>query len=102
MATASSPIDPAAVREFATKVSRYFLDFLQTDFKKKQAPRRRVQLKTGAGFRSGVPLRKYDQFTRAVWTLLEKPVEEKLELRIRRGQFKAPVSFVLRDLIRQH
>jgi hypothetical protein len=39
---------------------------------------------------------------RAVWTLLEKPVEDKLELRIRRGQFQAPVSPILRDLIRQH
>jgi hypothetical protein len=39
---------------------------------------------------------------RAIWNLLEKPVEEKLELRIRRGQFKSPVSPILRDLIRQH
>lgn len=95
-------LDPVAVREFATKVSRYFLDFLETDFKKTQAPRRRVQLKTEAGFRTGVPLRKYDTLMRAVWNLLDKAVEEKRELRIRRGQFKAPVSPVLRNLIRQH
>lgn len=53
-------LDPVAVREFAAKVSRYFLDFLGTDFKKTQAPRRRVQLRNEAGFRTGVPLRKYD------------------------------------------
>lgn len=102
MTTTGQMLDPVAVRDFATKVSRYFLDFLETDFKKKQAPRRRVQLKTEAGFRTGVPLRKYDTLMRAIWSLLEKPVEEKLELRIRRGQFKAPVSPVLRNLIRQH
>ena len=30
---------PDTIRQFGFKVSRYFLDFLETDFKRQQAPR---------------------------------------------------------------
>jgi hypothetical protein len=46
-----------ALRQFGLKVSRYFLDFLETDFKRQQAPRRRIQLKNEANQNTGVPLR---------------------------------------------
>lgn len=96
-------LDQAAVREFATKVSRYFLEFLETDFKKKQAPRRRIQLKNAAGFHTAVPLRKYETLLRAVWGILGQPVEgeAKLELRIRRTQHKSPINQTLHQVIRQ-
>jgi len=44
---------------FSQRVLRYFLTFLQTDFKRQMAPRRRIQIKSDTGFRTGVPLRKY-------------------------------------------
>jgi hypothetical protein len=37
-----------ALRQFDFKISRYFLDFLEIDFKRQQAPRRRIQLKNDA------------------------------------------------------
>ena len=47
------PVKPPQVAEsrFSQKILRYFFSFLQTDFKKQQAPRRRIQLKSDAGFR---------------------------------------------------
>lgn len=95
-------IDGAAIKGFASKVSRYFLDFLETDFKRQQAPRRKIQLKNEAGFRTAVPLRKYESLYRDVWQLLAKPVSEARELRVPRNKYKAPISAILRDLIRQH
>jgi hypothetical protein len=38
-----------ALRQFDFKISRYFLDFLEIDFKRQQAPRRRIQLKNSVG-----------------------------------------------------
>ena len=35
-------MDGGTLKEFANKVSQYFLDFLESDFKRQQAPRRRV------------------------------------------------------------
>ncbi len=92
----------SAVTGFAAKVSRYFLDFLETDFKKQQVPRRKIQLKNDAGFRTGLPLRKYQTLYLAVWKILSAPVGEIQPLRIPRGRYTALISPTLRDLIRQH
>lgn len=100
--TTSPPIATQSVKDFAGKISRYFLDFLQTDFKVQKAPRRRILLKTESGFRAGVPLRKYESLCRSVWDVLAKPVNGKLTLRLPRGRYKAPISHVLRDLLRKH
>lgn len=94
--------DKVAITEFAGRVSRYFLDFLETDFKRKQAPRRRITLKNESGFRTAVPLRKYRSLYADIWTLLSKPVKENGVLRVSRQTYKAPISHTLRDLIRQH
>lgn len=91
-----------AITGFAAKVSRYFLDFLETDFKRQQAPRRKIQLKNDAGFRTGLPLRKYPTLYAAVWKLLSTPVGELQPLRIARGRHTASISPTMRDLIRQH
>src|ERR1700687_3931587 len=91
----------SAIVGFAAKVSRYFLDFLETDFKKQQVPRRKIQLKNDSGFRTGLPLRKYRTLYEAVWKALSTPAGELVPLRIARGRYTPPVSPTLRDLIRQ-
>lgn len=90
------------IKGFSQKVLRYFLTFLQTDFKKQQAPRRRIQLKSDVGFRMGVPLRKYMSLYKAIWNFISKAPEKGLTFKITPGQYTAPVSPTLRDLIRQH
>lgn len=90
-----------ALRGFVSKISRYFLDFLQTDFKVQRAPRRRIQFKTEAGFRAGMPLRKYDTLINAVWEVLAKPAGDKPVIRIPRGRYKAQISTVMRDFLRK-
>lgn len=93
---------PSVVQGFSQKVLRYFLTFLQTDFKKQQAPRRRIQLKTDIGFRTGMPLRKYVSLYKTAWKFASDAPEGGLTLRIAPGQHTAPISPTLRDLIRQH
>jgi AAA domain len=92
----------SALTGFAARVSRYFLDFLETDFKRQRAPHRRIQLKNDSGFRTGLPLRKYPTLYEAVWKLLYTPVGELPPLRLSRGRHTSPISPTLRDLIRQH
>jgi hypothetical protein len=91
-----------AITGFAAKVSRYFLDFLETDFKKQRAPRRKIQLKNDAGFRTGLPLRKYRMLYEEVWKNLSLPVEKLHPFQIPRGCYTSPISPTLRDLIGQH
>ena len=73
------------IRGFAQGVLRYFLAFLETDFKRQQAPRRRIQLKTDTGFRCGIPLRKYPKLYDAAWDCAEQTAREDLVLRIPAG-----------------
>lgn len=98
----SGSVTDSPIAGFAAKVSRYFLDFLETDFKKQQAPRRRIQLKNDVGFRTGLPLRKYPTLYASVWKMLSESIDEIQPLRIARGRFTATISPTLRDLIRQH
>jgi AAA domain len=96
--------DPDNLRQFGFKVSRYFLDFLETDFKRQQAPRRRVQLKNDANQTTAVPLRKYEALYRAVVAMLSKEVagNGSRVLTIPRGRYKALINPVLKNLIEQH
>lgn len=93
-----------ALRQFGLKVSRYFLDFLETDFKRQQAPRRRIQLRNEANQTAGVPLRKYEALYHAVVALLAKNLtgNGRRELTVPRGRYKAPIPPALKNLIGQY
>jgi hypothetical protein len=93
---------PSGLQGFSQKILRYFLNFLQTDFKKQQAPSRRIQTKSETGFRIGMPLRKYPALYKAAWKFASEAPTGGLTLRIAPGQYTAPVSPTLRDLIHQH
>lgn len=104
MDTRTSQAEPATAeidRDFTQTVLRYFLSFLQTDFKKQQAPRRRIQLKSEVGFRTGLPLRKYVTLYQAAWRFISEAPEKGLTFKVSPGQYRAPVSATLRDLISQ-
>ncbi len=87
---------------FSQKILRYFLTFLQTDFKKQQTPRRRIQLQSDVGLRMGMPLRKYASLYKAIWKFVADAPERGLIFKIAPRQYTARISPTLRDLIRQH
>ncbi|MBL0348896.1 MAG: AAA family ATPase [Elusimicrobia bacterium] len=95
-------VEHSHIKDFSAEVCRYFLEFLKTDFKRQQAPRRRVQLKSDTGFRTGIPLRKYAKLYADVWELAAKPAGQAFTLHIGPRRYSAPVSSTLQDLIRQH
>jgi hypothetical protein len=96
-------VEPGKLREFTTKISRYFLNFLETDFHRQQAPRRRIQLKSDTNQTTGVPLRKYETLYRAIINLLSREVSVTgaRVLNVPRGRYKAALNPVLRNLINQ-
>ena len=83
------------------KVLVYFKEFISTDFKRQQAPRRRIHLKTKEGFRTAIDLRKYPTFFRDAWGLLSKSPQQ-MSLRIGRKTHKAGISPILKNLIEQY
>lgn len=83
------------------KVLLYFKEFISTDFKRQQAPRRRIQLKTKEGFRTAIDLRKYSTFFRDAWGLLSKGPQA-MTLRIGRRTYRASISPILKNLMEQY
>jgi hypothetical protein len=70
------------IKGFSKRVLRYFQDFIETDFRRQQAPRRRVILKNDAGFRMGIPLRNYSSLFEAAWKGSREPLARPFEIRI--------------------
>lgn len=87
---------------FSKKVLTYFMHFLETDFKRQQAPCRRIQSKSEAGFRLGVPLRKYPSLYKAAWDFASDAPAKGLKMLVAPGRYTAPMSPTLRSLISQH
>jgi hypothetical protein len=89
------------IKGFAKRTLRYFQDFIETDFRRQQAPRRRVILKNDAGFRMGIPMRKYASLFDSTWTASRTPLSQSFEIRIPKGRYTSPLSVTLRDLIKK-
>jgi hypothetical protein len=92
-------LDPDTVRQLALKVSQYFRDFLESDFKKQQAPRRRIVLQTENGFRAGMRVAPYPELDKALWKLLSTPSGQDLLLDIDPRRFTREVSVTLKRII---
>ena len=95
------PIDGNTLRELAIKVSQYFLDFLESDFKRQQAPRRRIVLQTETGFRAGMKVAAYPGLQHNLWQLLEKKTEGELHLKFQPRTYTRPITATLRGIIRE-
>ncbi len=94
-------IDGNTLRELAIKVSQYFLDFLESDFKRQQAPRRRIILQTETGFRSGMKVAAYPGLQHNIWQILEKRSDGELALKFQPRIYTRPISPTLRGIIRE-
>ena len=95
-------MDGQTLRDLAIKVSQYFLDFLDSDFRKAQAPRRRIVQQTDAGFRAGMRVSPYPSLQHALSQILGKPVSGGLDLRFPPRAYQRPISANLKAIIREN
>lgn len=95
-------VDSQAVRNVAVQVCHYFKDFLESDFKRQQAPRRRIVLQTDAGFRAGMRVRLYPSLEAELWALLGKPSSEPLSLKLAPRKHTRSLSPVVRSIVEEH
>jgi hypothetical protein len=91
----------STLREVAIKVAQYFQDFLESDFKRQQAPRRKIHLQSDTGFRCGMRLRPYPTLDDALWKLLSRPSGEALTLKLLPREHKRPLSATLSRVIQE-
>ena len=94
-------VDGSTLRELAIKVSQYFLDFLESDFKRQQAPSRRIVLQTEAGFRAAMKVAAYPALQTHIWHLLERTISNELTLKFQPRSYTRPITATLRGVIRE-
>jgi hypothetical protein len=92
-------MESAAIRELAKSVSSYFLNYLETDFKKQQTPGRRLQLQREGGLRVGLSLARYAPLNAAFWKALTSPASELESVVVSRRAFTTTLSDRFRDAV---
>jgi hypothetical protein len=88
-------LDGTTLREFGEKVALYFLDFLQTDFKKQSLPRRRLLPDKGSQIR----LEQFPSLRRAVRALLTDEVKSWKLVDVAPGRYTRPLNAALIDYL---
>ena len=94
-------MEPATLKEIALRVSQYFRDFLESDFKRQQAPRRRVVLQSDSGFRAGMRVGTYPELQKDVWKLLSKASSADLSLSMQPRKYTRPIGSTLKRVIEE-
>lgn len=92
-------MDSATVRELAKGVSSYFLNYLETDFKRQQTPGRRLQLQKEGGLRIGLSLGRYAPLNNAFWAALHKPTSDLEPLNVARRGYTTTLSDRFREVV---
>lgn len=94
-------MSPNILSDLSIKISQYFLEFLESDFKRQQAPRRRVILQTDNGFKSGMRLAPYAELQKTIWELLEAPINQELSFVFKPKAFNKQLSNALKLVIKE-
>lgn len=94
-------MDGNTLKELAIKVSQYFLDFLESDFKRQQAPRRRVVLQTDSGFTAGMRIAPYPELQQDIWKILERPTNAAVRIKMAPRSYHRPITATLRSIIQE-
>jgi len=94
-------MDATTLRGLAVKVSGYFRDFLDSDFKRQQAPRRRIILQSSSGFRSGMRLAPYPNLLADLWKLISQPSSDEAVLKIAPRKYHRSISPILKTIIEE-
>jgi len=91
---------PETLKQLSLKVSQYFLDFLESDFKRQQAPKRRVILSNESGFKAGMSLARYPSLQATVWQQLDKQWDE-VRLTVGPRKFTRTLSQPLKLILKE-
>jgi very-short-patch-repair endonuclease len=89
------------IKEISIKVSQYFLDFLESDFKRQQAPRRRIVLQNESGFRAGMRVAVYPGLQHNLWQIMGKRSEGDPTLKFAPRTYARPITNTLRVIIKE-
>jgi len=96
---ASSGQAASGTLDFFREVTKYFMDFLETDFHKRKLPRRSIRLRNSDNLLVGVGLKKYETFYPVISKYVADGFPSETILQIKKGQFKTKLPKNVLELI---
>lgn len=84
---------------FITEVVKYFRDFLETNFHKRQIPKRNIRYKDEKNFLLGLKLIKYKKFHEALINIIVDNTFKNQALKVKLNKYKTVIPYNLLDLI---
>jgi len=93
-------VQPESVRKtfFIKEVAKYFMNFLETDFKKRRIPKRNTIQRSKNGLKVGIDLEKYPKLKRTIIALVNRGFEKET-LQIKKGEYTGNIPKTLFNLI---
>ncbi len=86
--------------EFIKEVCSYFMEFLQSNFKRGRFPKRHIKLKTPKGFKVGLDASKYPDFNNVLKrTLLKQFKDNADKIKVEKGKFTKKPDKKTLDLV---
>jgi hypothetical protein len=93
---------PKLQTEFIKEICTYFMDFLQSNFKRGRVPKRHIKLKDSKGFKVGVDASKYPEFNEALKNIVIKNFKEPHDkIKIIKGKYTKKADNKTSDLIKK-
>lgn len=87
-------------QKFIKEVTKYFMDFLETDFHKRKHPKRGIKYKNSENLLVGINLNKYTSFNPTIWKLISQSFKTNTLNKIRKERFKTDIPKNLIELIK--
>ena len=89
----------SAPLEFFREVTKYFMDFLETDFHKQRLPKRAIKSRNSANLLIGFNLKKYETFQQVIENHIAANFPTETTLQIKKAQHKTKLPKNVLDLI---
>ena len=83
------------IKKFDKSIVKYFMDFIETDFHKRSAPKKKVVYTNGEGLTIGCNLSKFNHISDKISNLLNKKIDS--EIFIKKGEYCSNLSDSLKD-----
>jgi len=85
--------------DFFREVTKYFMDFLETDFHKRKFPRRVIKARNADNLLVGLNLKKYDTFYSQISKYIQSGFPSDATVQVKKDQYKTKLPKNIVDLI---
>lgn len=85
-------------KDFAVDVAKYFMDFLETNFHKRKAPKRVYKSKNQKNLLTGINLKRFPEFRAEILKLASKNFNN-LEVNLKKGKHTKKISAIILELV---